>query len=88
MGVASNASSGNIQPNIRFSSLGQTNATAHTSRTSRASVYRDKGDVLRLLATESLLPASRTGLLDFAESFEILTERVKVWNDALTAAGK
>jgi len=38
--------------------------------------------------TECLLPESRAGLLALAESLETLTERVQIWNDVPTAAGK
>jgi hypothetical protein len=60
----------------------------HTSQTFRASIYRDKGNVHRPLATESLRPESRAGLLALGESFETRAERVKAWNDVPTAEGK
>jgi len=53
---------------------------------SRASVYRDKGNALRLLATETRFPEGRAGLLALAESFEKLAERVETWEGAPTAA--
>ena len=60
---------------------------ADAVRKLRASVYRDKANALRLLATETRFPEGRAGLLARAESFEKLAERVEAWTEAPTPAG-
>jgi hypothetical protein len=56
------------------------------AQASRASLYREKSDAVRLLASRTQFPDTRAQLLALAESFEKLAEHVNTWVEVATAA--
>jgi hypothetical protein len=50
-----------------------------------ASLYREKSDALRLLASRTRFPETRAHLLALAESFEKLAKHVDTWEGMAAA---
>ena len=56
------------------------------AQATRASLYREKSDAVRLLASRAQFPDTRAHLLALAESFEKLAEHVNTWVGMAAAA--